>query len=127
MAPTVTRLILSIALLAAAPVLMFVGTFVSYEVLDVGYRSSEIMLLTVTLSCAAVVGLGWWWIWRGEILMTPSRRLKTSAAGVTSILVGVLVGGGVGVCDLSVFFFFVFLTRNPRDDRCAAVTIPRAQ
>lgn len=59
MAPTVTRLILSFALLVAAPTLFFVGLFFCFEVLEM-YHNDGAVFLVNTIGAVSMLGLGWW-------------------------------------------------------------------
>ncbi len=95
MAPTVTRLILSFALVIATPTLFFMALFVGFELFDdwidqlFGY-DEELFFVPVTLVCVAFFGVGWWLIWRGEVRWVNGRAGRT-----WGVLAGTLAASGV--------------------------------
>ncbi len=95
MAPTVTRLILSFALLVTAPVYYVLSMILAHEVLDVAYRHEEVTYAVVGFTGAAGFGLGWWGIWRGEVTWNPKRVGRTWGVFVLSFLPGALIGAAI--------------------------------
>ena len=82
MAPTVTRLILSFALIVATPTLFFLLLFIGYQVFDdlidrfFNY-DEELFFIPISFMSVGFFGFGWWLIWRGEVTWTAKRKLKT--------------------------------------------------
>lgn len=93
MAPTVTRLILSFALLVATPTLFFVALFFCFEVANMYYNDGGVFLIA-TIGSIAFLGLGWWLIWKGEVKWTGRRTTATLVAAFGSLVVAGVVGGG---------------------------------
>lgn len=98
MAPTVTRLILSFALVIATPTLLFIVMFLGYEVLEdmLGFRGldDDIFFICSSLGCVVFFGLGWWLVWRGEVRWTSGRSGKTWAVLCISFLISMCVAIG---------------------------------
>ncbi|MEM9418573.1 MAG: hypothetical protein AAGA25_05880 [Planctomycetota bacterium] len=94
MAPTVTRLILSFALIVAAPVYYIVACIVLFEMADYSGDEEGILGL-VTFTAIVGFAIGWSSIWAGEVQWTPKRKGATWAVGFGSLVPGLVVGGVV--------------------------------
>lgn len=92
MAPTVTRLILSFALLVATPTVFFVSLFFFYEVANWNYRRSEQIMLVSTLIGLATMTIGWVLIWRPEVKWSSGRTTGTFVVGIGGLLLSLLIG-----------------------------------
>ena len=94
MAPTITRLICSLALLVSAPMVFFLVMLIGFEVLQLGYsRGEQIVVGSYVISGSFLAG-GWVLIWLREIRWTDRRRLGTAGVLIGSVLVAALLSFG---------------------------------
>lgn len=81
MAPTVTRLILSFALVIATPTLFFIMLFLGMELFDSWVNSpldDTVIFGVITFFCVGMFGIGWILIWMGEVKWNPKRGMWTA-------------------------------------------------
>lgn len=141
MAPTVTRLILSFALLVATPTLFFVSVFFLHEVANWSYRRSEEIVLISTLIGLATMAIGWVLIWRPEVKWNSARTTGTFVVGIGGLLLSFFIGWGftsvsregeLGIITGGLVWFVLWLfgtaivwreTKAERSQRLAAMGI----
>lgn len=88
MAPVITRLLLTLSLFVAAPLLYTVIIVIAFELMR--YRDDTNVFVVANLLVAGFFALAWILIWMHEVRWTPLRIGLTLGAGAASVLVAVV-------------------------------------
>lgn len=104
MAPTITRLVLSLALIVAAPVIYTIGFIIWYETMGYGNVATGLLLADVGVGLAFAIG--WMAIWMGEVRWNPQRITLTALVFACSCLfagvIGLVIYGAMNESELGI-------------------------